>query len=254
MGIEIAMLGAAVIGGISSNSAANKAADAQAQSDALTREGMEQQARVLGKQQVMDKQRYMDAEQEYQKWKAIYGPMQEDLGTYYSNLTGETLSNNEVERIQVASQNSRDQITQSMAQSGRANSGLEAELLAQNSYGAELAKAQSRSTADARAIDAKTNFLNMGLQQGNNIQQYQDNIRGDIAQSVYNPSQALASMGQGAVNTANTQNQIWNEYGGQIQGYMGYAAKTGMFDSTGSTGAMMNVADNLARSEFIGGM
>jgi len=122
-----------------------------------------------------------------------------------------------------------------MAQSGRANSGLEAELLAMADYNSELSKATTRSTADERVIQAKANFMNMGLSQASNIQQGQNGMVTAMQNSMFDPTAGLASMGQGAKNLANTQSAIQMNYVKQLQGLMGYSAKNNVFGSTSST-------------------
>jgi len=101
-----ALITSAVIGGASAVYSSNKADKAAKRGEALSRQSLALQQR----QQMFDENRYMEAEGEYQKWKSIYGPLQEDLGTYYKNLTGTQLSNREVIRIQDASQKAKEKI------------------------------------------------------------------------------------------------------------------------------------------------
>jgi len=114
--------------------------------------------RLQQTQQEFDMQRYQD-------WKDIYGHLQEDLGTYYENLTGETLVGKELEELQKSSQEYQTKIDETLASRGLEGSGLEAQLTADNIYNTETQKALSRSTADQRARDEKQKFLNIGLQQ-----------------------------------------------------------------------------------------
>lgn len=127
------------------------ASDASAASTAMTKEQLD-----------FDKQRYED-------WKAIYGPLQEDLGTYYKNLTGSTLSAKHVESIQMESQLAQQQIDQTLAQRGISGGGLEASLTSQNTFGAGMQKAAARASGDQMANEQKMNFLNLGLGQGAQI-------------------------------------------------------------------------------------
>lgn len=137
--------------------------------DSKGAEQASQASTAMTKEQLdFDKQRYAD-------WKAVYGPLQEDLGTYYKNLTGSTLSAKHVESIQMESQLAQQQIDQTLAQRGISGGGLEASLTNQNIFGTSMQKATARASGDQMANEQKLNFLNLGLGQGaqigNNIAQ-----------------------------------------------------------------------------------
>jgi len=232
MGIETALIGSAIIGGVSANSASKRAAKSSEDAQQLSKQGIALQQR----EQQFNEQRYMDAQLEYDKWKAIYGPLQEDLGTYFRNLTGESLSNSEVTRIQEASQKSKDKIRVSMAQRGIVDGGLENYLLAQNDYQAELAKADSRSTAEQRAIQSKSEFLAMGLNQANTIKNQQAGITGQLQQGVNNQITGLNNVANIGMQGASQQSGIWSNYGNQLQGLVGYGSRMDAFGGQNTAG------------------
>jgi len=150
---------------------------------------------------------------QYSDWKDIYGPIQESVGDYYKNLTGASISNQEVEQIQASSQEAMDRMNEQLAQRGMTGSGIEASMANQNIYSAEMQKAQSRSTADQRAADAKSNFLAMGLGQGQsliNSMNNTDNTMANTTSNLINTNSSIVSnqmSGNTSIgnNTANVQ-------------------------------------------------
>jgi hypothetical protein len=153
--------------------------------------------------------------QRYNDWKDIYGPLQEDLGEHYKNLTGETLVGPELEALQKAQQESEEKIRASMAQRGLGGGGLESQLISDTIYNVETQKALSRTTADQRAADAKQNFLNIGLGQGSTI-----------AGQMHNSTNNLATT---QVNAGNTQANLIKSGADTLSGIIGYADATGEF-------------------------
>lgn len=131
--------------------------------DSKGAEQASQASTAMTKEQLaFDKQRYAD-------WKAVYGPLQEDLGTYYKNLTGGELSAKHIESIQMESQLAQQQIDQSLAQRGISGGGLEASLTNQNIFSTSMQKAAARASGDQMANEQKMNFLNLGIGQGAQI-------------------------------------------------------------------------------------
>jgi len=195
---------------------------------------------------MFDEQRYMESEAEYQKWKSIYGPLQEDLGTYYKNLSGKQLSTREVIRIQDASQKAKDKIKASLAQSGRADSGLEHYLLSQVDYDAEIQKAEKVSTAEERAVAAKTNFLALGLNQANNIKAQQAGTVAAMQSGVNAQGNILAGQASLGVASATAQAGIWSRYGNDVQGLLGYGAR--MYTANQKATNAANKTDTVLRT------
>ena len=103
---------------------------------------------------------------QYDDWKEIYGPLQEDLGTYYKNLTGDALAAKNIVQTQEASQRAQQQTDRELAQRGMSGSGLEAQNLMFNQFATEQQKAGIRANADDMANQQKMSFLGLGLGQG----------------------------------------------------------------------------------------
>lgn len=121
------------------------------------------------------------SKEQYEDWKAIYGPLQEDLGTYFKNISGDTISAKQISEIQRASQQSQQQTEQLLAQRGLSGSGLEAAALMQNQFSTSMAKASARANADQLAAQQKMGFLGMGLGQGSNLSNQIANVAGNYA-------------------------------------------------------------------------
>ncbi len=187
MGVGAATLGSAVIGGFTSMNASSQAARASAQATAVQREQLDFQ-----------RERYDD-------WKQVYGVLQEDLGTYYKNLTGESLSNKNREAIQLAGQEANSKISKTLAQRGISGSGMEAQLLSMNDYNTELKKATVTANADELANQEKMNFLRLGINQGGQIAGQMGNTSNNMA-NMYsqqaNQQTAIAQSGVGMVQSA----------------------------------------------------
>lgn len=151
------------------------------------------QAYALQKEQMdFNKQRYDD-------WQKVYGTLQEDIGTYYSNLKGSDLSNIEVQQIQAHTQQANDKVTSMLKAKGINGSGVEASLIGQNIYKGEIAKATSVATAEQRVMQQKQGFLSLGLGQGNAIA----NSMSGTANNMSN----IASK-QGAIDA-----EMWGDFG-----------------------------------------
>lgn len=106
---------------------------------------------------------------QYNDWKNIYGPLQEDLGTYFKNLTGDKLAAQQIEAIQRESQQAQTNVDQQLAQRGLSQSGLQAEAIMRNQLTSSMAKANARANSDQLAANQKIGFLGLGLGQGTNM-------------------------------------------------------------------------------------
>jgi len=159
--------------------------------------GYSQAAAIQREQLDFDKSRYKD-------WKEVYGSLQEDLGEYYKNLTGQSLSDREVEEIQLADQKAQEKMRQNLSQRGIDGSGVEAQLGANQTYQTEMLKANSRATMDERANQQKQQFLALGLGQG-----------GQIAGQM---GQTSANMATTAIGAGNASATSWGSTTGAIIG------------------------------------
>ena len=166
--------------------------------------------------------------EQYDKWQSIYGSLQEDLGTYYKNLTGATLAAPKLQAIQEEAQKAQKQTDIALAQRGLTGGGLEAQALMQNQFGTAMQKANVRATADQAAAEQKLGFLGVGLGQGAqmlgnlaNVGNTNSGIAGNIATTSLNNAGAFARQ----------------NLSGQQQGAL--AMQENMYDSMSTFGGMM---------------
>ncbi len=149
--------------GLTDHKGAKKAAEASAKASA---EASAEAAKATERSYGLTKEELDFQKEQYADWKAIYGPLQEDLGTYFKNLNGGTLSAPHIQAIQAESQKAQEQINQQLAQRGLSGGGLEAKLLNQNIFSAGMQKAAARASGETLATQKKLGFIGIGLGQG----------------------------------------------------------------------------------------
>ena len=134
--------------------------------------------------------------EQYNDWKSVYGPLQEDLGTYFKNLTGDNLAAQQITQIQAGSQEAQRRTDQVLAQRGLTGSGLEAQALMQNTFGTEMQKASVRANKEQLAAQQQMAFLGLGLGQGAQMLGIQAGVSNTGASVA--GSQASSALGVGA--------------------------------------------------------
>lgn len=139
--------------------------------------------------------------QQYNDWKDIYGPMQEDIADYWKNVNGREMVAQEVQQVQMAQQEANTRIKETMAQRGISGSGLEAGLTNQNIFNTEIQKAMIRNTADERKIAGQTGLLSLGLSQGSQISAQMSGTSSALANTMYNAGAAQSNIITGATDT-----------------------------------------------------
>jgi len=129
--------------------------------------------------------------QMYKDWYKVYGSLQEDLGTYFKNLTGDKISAKERQAIQKAMQETQEELSQMMAQRHIANSGLEASLYKDITFQGEIQKALSQANAEDKAVAMKSQFLGLGLGQNTQIAGGMSNVSANLSTTMQGYGQAL---------------------------------------------------------------
>jgi len=172
-------VGGAIYSSKQQKKANDKAIASQNSANAITQESNAEALKLQREQFDFEKSRYSD-------WKDIYGDLQEDVGTYYKNLTGTSMSNKEVTEWQQAQQKANTKITQELAKRGISGSGLEGSLIRENMYNTEVQKAISRATADERIMAKKQTFALGGIPQGNQIVNGMQNATAGITNGLTN--------------------------------------------------------------------
>lgn len=221
MGIETAMIGSAIIGGVSSYTGAKAQDKANRRANALSRQSLS----VQEAQQRFSNERYIDSYVDYLHMEDIYGALQEDLTTYYKNLSGDSLAQSEIDKIKEYAQKNSNKLTESLTRRGLQYSGVAIALQNQNDYNTEKTIANVRNTADARAIEAKSLFLGQGQQAKNIALTRGDNIATQGGFIANNISSSLNRQGNIAINQGNLQAQNYVNFGGDLQSLLGYYSR-----------------------------
>lgn len=167
------MLGA-IIGGVASIGGALLGKKA---SDKATAAASEAEAAALA----FEREKYDD-------WQTVFGPIQQNLSNYYSNLTPESYEAIGLEAIQREYSTLETRLNETLAQRGLTNSGAALALEKDLSIQEAEAKADVRRSAPTMAAAEKAGFLQIGLGSNPSISM----------------SSALQSTAAGARDRANT--------------------------------------------------
>ena len=141
----VAVAGASLVGGAMSSHSAGKAADkaAKANDEAVA----------------FERQRYAD-------WQEVYGPMQDNLASYYENVSPDYYAAIGLETFEEQYQTGLQRMEETFAQRGiDTSSGIALSLASQGELNAAETRAQIRRDAPRQAIEDKTRFLQIGLGQ-----------------------------------------------------------------------------------------
>lgn len=188
--IAAAVVGSAVVGAASSSSAASKASKSADKATAASSEAAAAQLAF--------------AKEQYADWEKVYGPIQDNLSSYYNSLTPNTIEAAGIQNINQQYTLANKQITQSLAQRGISSSGLEGQAIV------DLASKQAQDTANLKiqaplmAAQEKSKFLSLGMGQYSGATAGVQNAYGTQATlaanqaSMYNQQAASATAGIGA--------------------------------------------------------
>lgn len=174
-GVATAIAGSAVLGAVVSSNAAGKATDAA--------------SKASQSELAFNQQRYDD-------WKEVYGPIQDNLSDYYSNLSPDMYEAQGLEAFNAEYQKAQDAVATSLAQRGITDSGLSAQLEQQGAISAAQSRAAIRMDAPAKVAELQSNFLQIGLGQDPS-----GDIAGTLARNT-NATQNIATQSQMAAGQA----------------------------------------------------
>lgn len=175
----VAVAGATVVSGAMSSRSASKAAAEQGDAAAA--------------QLAFEQERYDD-------WQAVYGPIQENLSTYYQNVTPEYYAAMGLETFEQQYQTSMKRLDESFAQRGiDPSSGVAASIEAQAEIDAAETRAGIRRDAPRQAAEDQSRFLQIGLGQ---------NPASSVSSALAYQSQVAAQQSQAAQAAAG---QAWSQ-------------------------------------------
>lgn len=105
-------------------------------------------------------------QEKYDDWKEVYGPIQDNLANYYSNVTPDYYASIGLEEFETQYQTSLDRIDENLTQRGiDPSSGIGASIEAQTELDAAETRAGIRRDAPIKAAEDKSRFLQIGLGQ-----------------------------------------------------------------------------------------
>lgn len=143
------------------------------------------------------------ARQQYEDWQAIYGPIQQNLSSYYSNLTPAYYEATGFEAYQKEWQAAEDETEMDLAQHGLGSSGIASLLKSQANLNKATSRAKIRRDAPAKVAAQQQNFLTIGMQDNaaENMQQTL-NSNAQNANTLASQSSAVSSAATGQAVSA----------------------------------------------------
>lgn len=140
----VAVAGATVVGGVMSSKAAGKQSDAASAASAAE---------------------LAFAQQQYDDWKEVYGPMESNLANYYTNLSPDMYEAQGLEAFNKEFDTSKARLQETLSQRGIVDSGLSLQLESQGNISAAEERARIRMSSDSAVAQEQTRFLQVGLGQ-----------------------------------------------------------------------------------------
>lgn len=199
--VAVGVAGASVAGAVISSNASSKASKRAAASNA--------EATDFAKQQ-------------YQDWQNVYGPIQDNLSSYYSNLSPDYYESVGLEAFQKEHQTAMEDIDASLAQRGLTNSGVASSIKSVADLTAASTRAQIRRNAPAQVAAQQQGFLQVGMG----------------SDPTANLQNTLNSNANNAANTANSASAASAKAAGTAVSSLGSLIQTGLssYNSSGTTG------------------
>ena len=159
-----AVVGTAAVGAYTSYSA-SKSASKQAEAAMQSADAASQLQYLASKEQLEF------AQQQYQDWQGIFGPVQQNLANYYNNMNADTVASLGLQNIEKEYARSTQLLDQALAKRGMTNSGATEAGLTQLEQTRMLGRAQVRTDAPNIVAQQQAGFLGLGLGQQSGLQQ-----------------------------------------------------------------------------------
>lgn len=109
------------------------------------------------------------SKQQYEDWKAIYGPLESNLAEFYNNLTPDYIEAQGLQAQQLAYQATQEKLTEFFAVN-EIDSGVSADLFTKTALQNERDKAVIRADAPFKTAQLKQGFLALGLASKGGVQ------------------------------------------------------------------------------------
>ena len=111
------------------------------------------------------------SQQQYEDWQSIFGPVQQNLASYYKNLSPDTVASLGLQNLEQEHTRSTQLLDQALARRGITNSGATEAGLTQLEQTRMLGRAQVRNDASNIVAQQQANFLNIGMGQQSQLQE-----------------------------------------------------------------------------------
>jgi len=191
VGTGVAMGAASIIGGMKASDAADRAAS---------------NAQQLGQQQLQLSREQMEFNiYQQQQWESIYGSIQDNLSSYYSNLDPSKFKAEFDVDINESFDRAQAQVDANLASRGLQGSGIEAQAVSDIEQGRADALSQSRTQADQEVARQQAGFLGLGM--------------GQQQQNVANINQSYGTQSSALGNLQNMQLGFSQQYGQSAGGF-----------------------------------
>lgn len=211
--VAVGVAGASVAGAVISSSASSKASKRAAASDA--------EATDFAKQQ-------------YQDWQSVYGPIQDNLSSYYSNLSSDYYEATGLEAFNKEQQSAMEDVDASLAQRGLSNSGIATSIKSIADLTAASSRAKIRRDAPAQVAAQQQGFLQVGMG----------------SDPTANMQNTLNTNSANAANTANSASAAAAKATGTAVSSLGSLIQTGLSSSNSGTTASSNFGATPATSSY----
>jgi len=206
-GIATAIVGSAVVGAVSSSNAASSASSASKAATASADAAAQLQYETSNAQLEFSKQQYDD-------WQSIFGPIQDNLSSYYKNLSSDTVASLGIQNIEKEYARSSQLLDQSLAKRGLSNSGATTQSMTQLESARMLGRAEVQANAPMVSAQQQQGFLSIGLGA-------QQQAAAGINSAYGNQ---ISLLGQQAVNATSQANNYSNQ---AAAGYAGIGSSIG---------------------------
>lgn len=155
-------------------------------------------SRRASRQANLDSQQSLEfARQQYNDFKATYGPIESNLSAYYSNLSPDYFATIGLEQFEKERQNDLTSMSESLATRGIESSGVAAELRGRESIDAASQRAQIRRSAQDQVAQRQQGFLAVGMG-SNATNNLQSTLNNNTAYSRNIANQSAQAAGQAA--------------------------------------------------------
>ncbi len=140
------------------------------------------------------------AQRQYDDWQQVFGPIQENLSEYYSNLSPDTFAAQGIQYAEEEFAKVDERLSQSLAQRGIQDSGISASLERESAYDLARTSATIRQAAPQAVAQQQLGFLSVGM--GNNPDDNLQNTLNSNANRANADSNAANAAFGNSVNSA----------------------------------------------------